>query len=78
MIGVEFVKDQGTREPDEKLRDLIVDNAFLRGLLLLGCGKSTIRFAPPLCVTRSEVDEALNIFEESITFSEKKAQPVAA
>jgi len=78
MIGVEFVKDQQTKEPDEKLRDAIVDNAFLRGLLLLGCGKSTIRFAPPLCVTRSEVDEALNIFEESITLSEKKAQPVAA
>jgi len=78
MVGVEFVKDPATKEPDEKLRDSIVDNAFLRGMLLLGCGKSTIRFAPPLCVTRGEVDEALNIFEESITISEKKVQHVVA
>jgi 4-aminobutyrate aminotransferase len=70
MIGVEFVKDRGTKEPDEKLRERIVDNAFLRGLLLLGCGKSTIRIAPPLSVTRSEVDEALEVFEESITLGE--------
>jgi 4-aminobutyrate aminotransferase len=71
MIGVEFVKDRQTKEPDEKLRDRIVDNAFLRGLLLLGCGKSTIRFAPPLNVSRSEVDEALEIFEESIVVGER-------
>ena len=70
MIGVEFVKDQGTQEPAEKLRDRIVDNAFMRGLLLLGCGKSTIRIAPPLSVSRSEVDEAMQIFEESIAVSE--------
>lgn len=73
MIGVEFVKDQQTKEPDEKLRDRIVDNAFLRGLLLLGCGKSTIRIAPPLCVTKTEVDEAMAIFEESIAISLKEA-----
>ena len=48
MIGVEFVKDRQTKEPAEKLRDQIVDAAFRRGLLLLGCGKSTIRIAPPL------------------------------
>ncbi|MBN1148072.1 MAG: acetyl ornithine aminotransferase family protein [Anaerolineales bacterium] len=70
MIGVEFVKNQETREPAEKLRDRIVDNAFLRGLLLLGCGKSTIRIAPPLSVSRSEVDEAMLIFEEAISVGE--------
>jgi 4-aminobutyrate aminotransferase len=86
MIGVEFVKDHQTREPDPALRDLVVDNAFLRGLLTLGCGKSVIRIAPPLSVTRSEVDEALEIFEEAIIVSEaspegmhpKEVSPVAA
>jgi len=78
MIGVEFVKDRLTKEPDDKLRDTIVDNAFLRGLLLLGCGKSTIRIAPPLCVTQAEVDEGLAIFEDAITISEKKVHTVAA
>jgi 4-aminobutyrate aminotransferase len=75
MIGVEFVKDRTTKDPDEKLRDKIVDNAFLRGLLTLGCGKSTIRIAPPLSVTRSEVDQAMEIFEESITLSEVETMP---
>ena len=73
MIGVEFVKDRDTKEPAEKLRDHIVDNAFLRGMLLLGCGKSTIRFAPPLSVSRSEVDEAMEILEDAIQASECSA-----
>jgi 4-aminobutyrate aminotransferase len=76
MIGVEFVKDRKTKEPDEKLRDAIVDNAFKHGLLLLGCGKSTIRFAPPLSVSRSQVDEAVEIFEHAIQMSEKEAKVV--
>ena len=71
MIGLEFVKDPQTKTPDSKLRDYTVDNAFLRGLLLLGCGSSTIRFAPPLCVTRSEIDEAMVIFEEALSASER-------
>jgi 4-aminobutyrate aminotransferase len=71
MIGIEFVKDRMTKEPDYKLRDLIVDNAFLRGLLLLGCGSSVIRIAPPLNVTRSEVDEAMEIFQEALRVSEE-------
>jgi 4-aminobutyrate aminotransferase len=77
MIGVEFVKDRTTKEPAEKLRDRIVDNAFLRGLLLLGCGKSTIRIAPPLSVSRSEVDEAMMIFEEAISFAERGIETIS-
>jgi len=72
MIGVEMVKDARTKEPAEELREQIINNAFKRGLLLLGCGKSTIRFAPPLNVTRQEVDEALQIFEEALSISEKE------
>jgi len=78
MIGVEFVTDREKKEPAEKFRDYVVDTSFRLGLLLLGCGKSTIRFAPPLCVTRQEIDEALNIFEEAITISEKEVMEVAA
>jgi 4-aminobutyrate aminotransferase len=70
MIGVELVKDRVTKEPNAKLRDHIVDNAFLRGLLLLGCGVSTIRFAPPLSVDRNEVDEAMEVLEDSLQVSE--------
>jgi 4-aminobutyrate aminotransferase len=76
MIGIEFVQDRDSKQPAEKFRDLIVDNAFKRGLMLLGCGKSTIRIAPPLCVTKSEADEALEILDESITVSEKETSSI--
>ncbi len=78
MIGVEFVKDRQTCYPSEKLRDLVVDEAFARGLLLLGCGKSTIRITPPLSVSRAEIDEALEIFEDALAICENEGAPVAA
>ena len=50
MIGVEMVKDQQSRQPVGAMRDRIVELAFDRGLLLLGCGETTIRLCPPLIV----------------------------
>jgi 4-aminobutyrate aminotransferase len=72
MIGVEFVKDQQTKEPAKELTDRVVDLAFERGLLLLGCAKSVIRFAPPLSISKTEVDEGLKIFAEALTLAEKE------
>jgi len=72
MLGVEFVKNNNPRHPAEKLRDRVVDLAFERGLLMLGCGKSTIRFSPPLCITTGEVDEGLQIFEEAVSIAENE------
>lgn len=72
MIGVEFVKDQETHKGDEKLRDAVVDLAFERGLLLLGCGKSVIRISPPLSTSRAEIDEGLAIFEEAVNLAENR------
>ena len=43
------------------LRDDLVQAAFHRGLLLLGCGESAIRFCPPLCITAEQVERALEI-----------------
>jgi 4-aminobutyrate aminotransferase len=73
MIGVEFVKDKATKERGVDLRDHTVHAAFEHGLLLLGCGRNTVRFMPPLCVTHREVDEALAIFEHSVTLAEQAA-----
>lgn len=66
MIGIEIVKDQKTREVAPVLRDRIVDLAFERGLLTLGCGETSIRLAPPLVVKEQEADIALDILEECI------------
>ena len=66
MIGVDIVKDQKTREYGSAERDRIVEGAFERGVLFLGCGPSTVRIAPPLIVTRDEADVAVDMLEESI------------
>jgi len=72
MIGVEFVKDKNTKEPNAVLRDMIEKYGFQHGLLLLGCGKSAIRLAPPLCIKQQEMDEGLEIFEYAITMAEQE------
>jgi 4-aminobutyrate aminotransferase len=69
MIGVEIVRDKESRTPAGPLRDQIVELAFKRGLLLLGCGESTIRLCPPLIVTQPETDIALDILEECVIFA---------
>jgi 4-aminobutyrate aminotransferase len=70
MIGVEFVKDKSTKEPNEGIRNMVEKYGFEHGLLLLGCGKSVIRLAPPLCITKQEIDEGLEIFEHAVTLAE--------
>ncbi len=61
MVGVEFVQDRATRGPAPALVHDLVQNAFRRGLLLLGAGKSSLRLAPPLIVDAEDVDIALEM-----------------
>ncbi len=63
MIGFELVEDKQSKEYAGDLRDAIVAECFRRGLLLLGAGKSVIRFCPPLVITKAELDEGLSIVE---------------
>jgi len=73
MIGVEIVKDKKTKEHGAAERDRIVQLAFERGILFLGCGPSTIRIAPPLIVNKDEVEVAMDVLEETISIVEKSA-----
>jgi 4-aminobutyrate aminotransferase len=66
MVGVDIVKDKATKEYGAAERDRIVEIAFERGLLFLGCGPSTVRICPPLVVTKDEADVALDVLEECI------------
>ena len=63
MVGVEFVKDGKSRQVAPDLRDALVQGAFRKGLLLLGCGESTVRFCPALTISAEEVATGLSIFE---------------
>ena len=69
MLGVEFVKDKTSRTPDPELRDRVEMAVFERGLILLGAGTNTIRWSPPLILTKENVDVALEIFDEAIAAS---------
>jgi len=69
MLGVEFVKDRIKREPNVELRDRVEVASFERGLILLGAGANTIRWSPPLILTRENVDVALDIFDKAISAS---------
>ncbi len=67
MVGVELVRDRQTKERAIAERDAVVNAAFRRGLLVLGAGKNSIRFSPPLVLTREQADTAVRIFDEALT-----------
>jgi 4-aminobutyrate aminotransferase len=64
MIGVELVRDRQTKTRATDERDAVVSAAFARGLLVLGAGKNSVRFSPPLVLTREQADVAVRIFDE--------------
>jgi len=67
MVGVELVRDQRSGESAPRERMRLIRRCFEKGLLLLGCGESTVRFCPPLIVGEPEVDTAISIFAESLS-----------
>jgi 4-aminobutyrate aminotransferase len=70
MIGIEFVKDRQSKKSDPDIRDRVVDLAYEYGLLTLGCGKSVIRVSPPLCTTKEQINEGLEILDFVISLAE--------
>ncbi len=73
MTATEFVRDRRTKEPAVAFRDRVLDEAFRRGLVLLPCGRSTIRYIPPLVVGHEEIDEAIEIVDASIRAARAQA-----
>lgn len=68
MVGVEFVRDRATREPDGALPDRLIEACAERGLLVLSCGRfhEVVRWLPPIDVTAAEIAEAVEIFGDSL------------
>lgn len=71
MIGVKFVNPQ-TKKPHAAYMEELEQMAFTKGLLLLGCGTSTIRLSPPLIIGQHEIDIMLKILEECMVELNKK------
>ncbi len=70
MIGVEFVRDQASRERAPEIRNSVVHAAFKRGVLVLGAGLNSLRLSPPLVLTREQADFAMDTLEECIRAAE--------
>jgi 4-aminobutyrate aminotransferase len=66
MVGVELVEDRERKTPAADWRARIIQRAFERGLLILGCGQNSIRFCPALTVSSDEIDLCLSIFEACV------------
>jgi 4-aminobutyrate aminotransferase/(S)-3-amino-2-methylpropionate transaminase len=68
MLAVELVRDRETKEPAGDLATAVVDQAAARGLLLLKAGiySNAIRVLLPLVIEDRELDEALDVWEESL------------
>lgn len=71
MIGVELVRDRQTRAPAKEEAAQVVLECFKRGLLVLPCGLSSIRFSPPLVITEEQARTALDIFAEALAEVER-------
>jgi 4-aminobutyrate aminotransferase len=69
MLGVEFVENKTSLKPAPDLRDRIEMACYERGLVILGAGANTIRWSPPLILTKENADVALEIFDEAIAAS---------
>lgn len=66
MIGMELVKDKRTKEYGIKSKDAVLMECFKRGLLLLPCGRSTIRIIPPITISEANLEKGLDIIEAAV------------
>lgn len=65
MCAVDIISKK-TGKPDLRLRGRILQAAFERGLIILPCGEHSIRFCPPLCINKTQLDVGLRIFDEVV------------
>lgn len=68
MVGIEFVKDKETKEPDAAFTAAVISTCAKKGLLVEGAGtyNNVIRFLAPLVMTDEQLEAGLDIFEEAI------------
>lgn len=67
MVGMEFVKDRQSKQPNPESARKAMDTAFEHGLLLLVCGKSVVRIAPPLVIDEVDIDRGLSLLDQVLS-----------
>jgi alanine-glyoxylate transaminase/(R)-3-amino-2-methylpropionate-pyruvate transaminase len=67
MLGIELVKDRATKEPAKAECAQVLETCKEMGLLLGkgGLHGQTIRFSPPMCVTKADADFLLEVLDQA-------------
>jgi 4-aminobutyrate aminotransferase len=73
MVMAEFVEDRETKRPAVQMRDEAQRLALNKGLILISCGRSGIRFIPPLNIEQELLERGMDIFEEAVKEAEGRA-----
>jgi 4-aminobutyrate aminotransferase len=66
LMGVELVRDRGTREPAHEVAERILYRALDRGLSFKTSMGNVLTLTPPLVTTAEDMDRALAILEECL------------
>jgi 4-aminobutyrate aminotransferase-like enzyme len=65
MQATELVENRKTKKPAKKTRDIVVELCCKRGVILLPCGKSTIRYIPPLTTPVEYIDAGIEVIDKA-------------
>jgi 4-aminobutyrate aminotransferase-like enzyme len=66
----EFVEDRETKKPAVKRRDDVQKAALQKGLILISCGRSGLRFIPPLNIEKEHLEKGFDILDEAVREAE--------
>jgi 4-aminobutyrate aminotransferase / (S)-3-amino-2-methylpropionate transaminase / 5-aminovalerate transaminase len=68
MVGVEFVKDPETKEPNPELVGKIIQHAVNKGVVSVNCGiyRNVLRHLIPLVITDEELEEGLDVLADAV------------
>jgi 4-aminobutyrate aminotransferase-like enzyme len=79
MIGLDFVRDRSTREPDPELAGRLVTGALRRGWLLLAGGPegNVISLSPPLTMSRALLDSSVRMLDDLLLETTPGSSPTA-
>jgi 4-aminobutyrate aminotransferase/(S)-3-amino-2-methylpropionate transaminase len=78
MIGVEFVRDRGTKEPNGEYLSALMQEAMRRGVVTVSCGAhhNVLRHLVPLVISDPALDEALDILSAAASVTRGKSAPI--
>ena len=62
--------------PDGRFRDAVIERCFQEGLIILGCGRKSVRFRSPLIITREQIDEGVEIIGKVVEAVDQEHRPV--